>query len=114
MPAESSKRTDGFTVRASLPFPLRLVGGPYEVESDAGKSRFTLSSERHEHPDQRVHGGGNFDFAVDRHGWASYSHVSGEVEPAEGIHPVQAYLACLNILIQHLRDDLNLFWIREI
>jgi hypothetical protein len=61
-----------------------------------------------------VHGGGSFDFAIDRHGWASYSHASGDVEPSPGSHPVRTFLACLNIVIQHLRDDVNLFWIHKL
>jgi len=102
------------SVAAALPFPLRIVGGPYPVATGEGTVELSFRTERHDNPDQRVHGGGSFDFEEDRYGWASYSHVNGELEVESPGQGLGRFVEALNVFIACMRDVLNLHWIHPV
>jgi hypothetical protein len=104
-----------YRVTASLPYPIRLEGGPYSIVSDLGKAELTFETVRQTTYDTRLHiESGNFDFKVDRYGWASYSRVLGEITPNHSVHPVATLVECLNQLIRNLRDMMNCFWLNDL
>ena len=68
-----------FSIKAALPFPLRLEG-EFEPAVRGGQVRLKFETRRHDQLDERVAGGGHFDFEVDQQGWLSYSFVTAEIE----------------------------------
>ncbi len=102
------------TIDASLPFPLRIVGGPFPVAVGESVVQLSFETRRHEHPDERVHGGGSFDFEEDRYGWASFTEVTAQVEADNPNQALQQFIAGLNTFISCLRDVLGLHWIHPV
>ena len=104
-----------YMVSASLPYPLRLEGGPYEIRSKLGVVELSFETVRQESFDPRLLiESGKFDFEIDRYGWASYSRFSGVVTTSGTTHPLNTLVACLNQLIRNLRDVLNYYWLYDL
>ncbi len=104
-----------YRVTASLPYPLRLQGGPYNVVGNLGKADLSFETVPQTTFDGRLQiDTGDFDFNVDRYGWASYSRVSGDVRPNLSIHPLATFLDCLNQVIRNLRDIMSCFWLYDL
>lgn len=104
-----------YKVTASLPYPLRLDGGPYSVASDLGKAELSFETVRQTTYDTRLLiESGEFDFKIDRHGWASYSRVLGKITPNYSVHPIDTLIECLNQLIRNLRDVMSCFWLHDL
>jgi len=102
-------------VAASLPYPLRLEGGPYSIVGNLGKAELSFETVRQTTYDTRLLiESGEFDFKIDRHGWASYSRVLGDITPNHLVHPVATLLECLNQLIRNLRDITSCFWLHDL
>ncbi len=105
----------GFKITASLPFPLRLEGGPYSINCNHGSAELTFETVRQTTYDARLRiEVGEFDFEADRSGWASYSRVSSSIAPNSSIHPVTVLLECLNQVIRQLRDIMNCYWLYDL
>lgn len=104
-----------YRVTADLPYSLRLVGGPYMITMEMGNAELSFETIRQSRFDERLSiTGGEFDFQNDRHGWASYSRVSGGIVPNASAHPVAVLLECLNQLIRHLRDVAGFYWLYDL
>ena len=104
-----------YKVTASLPYPLRLAGGPYRIVGDLGEAELSFETVRQTAYDARLFiQSGEFDFQTDRQGWASYSRVSGDVAPKRSVHPVAVLIECLNQLIRHLRDTAGSYWLHDL
>lgn len=104
-----------YKVTASLPYPLRLVGGPYSIVGNLGKAELSFETVRQTTYDTRLLiERGEFDFKIDRHGWASYSRVLGEITPNHSVHPIATLVECLNQLIRNLRDMMSCFWLHDL
>jgi len=104
-----------YKVTASLPYPLRLEGGPYSIVGNLGKAELSFETVRQTTYDTRLLiESGEFDFKIDRHGWASYSRVLGDITPNHSVHPVATLVECLNQLIQNLRDMMSCFWLHDL
>jgi hypothetical protein len=102
-------------VTASLPYPLRLAGGPYKIVGDLGEAELSFETVRQTTYDARLLiESGEFDFQTDRQGWASYSRVSGNVAPRRSAHPIAVLIECLNQVIQHLRDTTGSYWLHDL
>jgi len=102
-------------VTASLPYPLRLAGGPYKIVGDLGEAELSFETVRQTTYDERLLiESGEFDFQTDRQGSASYSRVSGDVAPKRSVHPVAVLIECLNQVIQHLRDTTGSYWLHDL
>jgi tetratricopeptide (TPR) repeat protein len=104
-----------YKVTASLPFPLRLEGGPYNVIGNLGEAELSFETIRQTAYDARLLiESGEFDFQSDRHGWASYTRVSCDITANRSIHPIATLLECLNQLIRNLRDITSCFWLHDL
>ena len=104
-----------YKVNASLPYPLRLEGGPFSIIGNLGKAELSFETLRQTTYDTRLLiESGEFDFAIDRHGWASYSRVLANITPTHSVHPVATLVECLNQLIRNLRDMMNCFWLHDL
>lgn len=104
-----------YKVTASLPYPLRLEGGPYSIVGNLGKAELSFETVRQTTYDTRLLiESGEFDFKIDRHGWASYSRVLGDITPNHSVHPVATLVECLNQLIRNLRDMMSCFWLHDL
>ena len=104
-----------YKVTASLPYPLRLTGGPYKIVGDLGEAELSFETMRQTTYDARLLiESGEFDFQTDRQGWASYSRVSGDVVPKRAAHPLVVLIECLNQVIQHLRDTTGSYWLHDL
>ena len=104
-----------YKVTASLPYPLRLEGGPYSIVGNLGKAELSFETVRQTTYDTRLLiESGEFDFEIDRHGWASYSRVLGDVTPNHSVHPVATLVECLNQLTRNLRDMMSCFWLHDL
>ncbi|MBT9158660.1 MAG: hypothetical protein DDT36_01678 [Firmicutes bacterium] len=104
-----------YKVTATLPYPLRLEGGPYNIVGNLGKAELSFETIRQTTYDTRLLiEGGDFDFKIDRYGWASYSRVLGYITQNHSVHPVATLVECLNQLIQNLRDMMSCFWLHDL
>lgn len=104
-----------YKVTASLPYPLRLEGGPYSIVGNLGKAELSFETVRQTTYDTRLLiESGEFDFKIDRHGWASYSRVLGDITPKHSVDPVATLVECLNQLIRNLRDMMSCFWLHDL
>lgn len=104
-----------YKVTASLPCPLRLEGGPYKIVGNLGKAELCFETVRQTTYDTRLLiESGEFDFKIDRYGWASYSRVIGDITPNRSVHPVATLVECLNQLIQNLRDMASCYWLHDL
>jgi len=104
-----------YKVTASLPYPLRLEGGPYSIVGNLGKAELSFETVRQATYDTRLLvESEEFDFKIDRYGWASYSRVSGNITPNHSVHPVATLVECLNQLIRNLRDMMSCFWLYDL
>jgi hypothetical protein len=104
-----------YKVSASLPYPIRLTGGPYKVIGDLGEAELSFETIRQTTYDKRLFiESGEFDFKTDRQGWASYSRVSGSIVSKRSVRPVAVMIECLNQLIQHMRDVTGSYWLRSL
>jgi len=104
-----------YKVNASLPYPLRLEGGPFSIVGNLGKAKLSFETVRQTTYDTRLLiESGKFDFEIDRHGWASYSRVLANITPNHSVHPVATLVECLNQLIRNLRDMMNCFWLHDL
>ena len=104
-----------YKVTASLPYPLRLEGGPYNIVGNLGKAGLNFETVRQTTYDTRLFiESGEFDFKIDRYGWASYSRVSGNITPNHSVHPVATLVECLNQIIRNLRDIMDCFWLHDL
>ena len=104
-----------FKVTASLPYPIRLTGGPYKIGGSLGHAELRFETVRQTTYDPRLPiEGGQFDFEVDRHGWASFSRVSGDIITRRSVNPLTVLTDCLNQLIRHLRDTASYYWLHDL
>ena len=104
-----------YKVTASLPYPLRLAGGPYKIVGDLGEADLFFETVRQTTYDARLLiESGKFDFQTDRQGCASYSRVSGNVAARRAVGPVAVLIECLNQVIQHLRDTTGSYWLHDL
>jgi len=104
-----------YKVTASLPYPLRLAGGPYKIVGHLGEAELSFETIRQTTYDKRLLiESGDFDFKIDRHGWASYSRVLGNITPNRSVHPISTLLECLNQLIRNLRDMASCYWLHDL
>lgn len=104
-----------YQVKAELPFPLRLEGGPYRITGDSGEADLTFETVRQGGFDQRLNiERFDGDFQVDRYGWASYTRLTSEVKTDGARDPIYVLLQCLNLVIRHLRDLGELYWLYEL
>jgi len=104
-----------YRVTASLPYPLRLEGGPYKVIGNLGEAGLTFETIRQSTYDTRLNiESGEFDFKVDRNGWASYSRVTSNITPNHSANPLDTLVECLNQVIQNLRDTMSCYWLHEL
>lgn len=104
-----------YKVNASLPFPLRLEGGPFDIVGNLGKAELSFECVRQTTYDKRlVVESGEFDFKIDRYGWASYTRVLANITPNYPVQPVVTLLECLNQLIRNLRDMMGCFWLHDL
>src|SRR5438046_1538986 len=92
-----------YSVKAALPFPLR-VEGEFTPKVEGGRVQLRLETRRHDQLDERVAGGGHFDFEVDRAGWLSYTYISAEID-ASTRSPFAIFLDGVNAIIENLRDQ---------
>ena len=112
---EREKSHKAFKITASLPYPLRLEGGPHCINGNYGTAELTFETVRQTTYDARLRiEEGEFDFEVDRSGWASYSRVSSSITPNPAIHPVTVLVECLNQVIRHLRDIMSYYWLYDL
>ena len=112
---EMEKSHKAFNITASLPYPLRLEGGPYCINGDYGTAELTFETVRQTTYDARLRiEAGEFDFEADRFGWASYSRVSSSIAPNPPVHPIIVLIECLNQVIRHLRDIINCHWLYDL
>lgn len=104
-----------YKIVASLPFSLRLEGGPYTVNGNHGLAELIFDTIRQKTYDPRLKiEAGEFDFEVDRSGWASYTRASGVITPNASVQPVTVLIECLNQIVRHLRDIMGCHWIYEL
>jgi hypothetical protein len=105
------------TIRAALPFPLRVNDAPYEVETFGAKWTITVNRVAQSTPDDRIAGkdSTNFDLQVDRFGAVAYSNVVGVASLLTvDQEVVGSFVSALNILIAYARDLFNFYWVREV
>ena len=99
-----------YKVSASLPYPLRLEGGPYNIVGNLGKVELFFETIQQTTYDTRLSiESGIFDFKIDRHCWASYSRISGDFISNHSVHPVATLIECLNQMIRNLRDIMSCY-----
>ena len=104
-----------YKVTASLPYPLRLEGGTYSIVGKLGKAELSFETVRQTTYDTRLLiESGEFDFKIDRQGWASYSRVLGDIAPNHSVHPIATLVECLNQVIRNLRDMMSCFWLHAL
>jgi len=104
-----------YKVTASLPYPLRVAGGPYKIVGHLGEAELSFETIRQTTYDKRLLiESGEFDFKIDRHGWSSYSRVLGDITPNHSVHPVATLVECLNQVIRNLRDMMGCFWLHDL
>ncbi len=104
-----------YKVTTSLPYPLRLEGGPYKIAGNLGEAKLSFETVRQTAYDARLLiQDGEFDFKTDRQGWASYTRVSCDIIPKHSVNPLTVLLECLNQLIRHLRDTAGSYWLYDL
>lgn len=105
------------TIRATLPFPVRVEPTPYDIKYGEVVWRLTFERVQRENPDERiaVKGTQNIDLQVDRSGQLAYSRVTAETSLNSADESVlQLFLGALNFFISHARDVLGEYWIRPL